>query len=893
MTIKIYPGQMPSHPIEQHPWKGTISDWFAAAGIDYGAHDVQPVTLTVDGEEVPVSEWATTTVTNAQIVEIRPKPFGAVGKLISKVFNFLFGWLMPKTGGSRNDPGQGKQLQSAEGKANTAKLNQTVPELFGHFIRYPDYLVPPRRYFAEPRVQNLEMLLCIGPGQYEIDLNTLKIGNTPLQSMEGAEFTIHPPGADLSAVEMAQNWYPSPEVGGTSAGTAGLDLTASPDSSIAPTGTSFVLSGGGVITSDADFPSSWGVGTAMSLLLQQPVTVTLVNASVDPEDPQMVNEIEGDWREIAPEIGQQLNVSGAYTGSATVRSVSVDSNGYGKISLLVWSDEAEGEWIPLDSLPLGSQNMALSRAGRVYAVQSVSGTNVTLVAQGVTAWAGFAPRTVSAAQAQWDVQPDTVYGEQAGPFVLLPASETTTTFDVDFFFPQGLHYIDEGGNVLNRSVGVSIDYRSAGGGAWQSLSKTYTLATLDQVGFTERINVGAAIRPEVRIRRRGARSSSTQVQDVIQWYAARSLLPAPTSYPWTTLSLRVRGLGQIAASSENQVNLEATRILPTLQPNGAWGAPVPTRDISAALWYVCSTIGYGMDNIDMSELVRLHNLWTSRGETFDAVLDEMTVQQSIEAAFAAGMAELTIEDGRIKPVREVVRTVAEQSYSAQNTLPGGIRRAFTVPRPDDNDGVEVEFQDESDGWATDTVQCMLPGSLGLRLEKIKLQGVTDRTRAWRIGMRRAREQRYRRWSYTFGTELDALNSSYGGFVSLVNDQSAILEQMQAGPGGLALLHVTEPLRWKAGQPHVVALRRPDGSVAGPWPAMPGGDDYELLAPIPEEQWPLISLKQEPPHVYFGPQSAWTWLALVRSVKSTNGTCQVQAVNYDPRVYEDDNAAPSD
>jgi len=892
MTIKIYPGQMPSQPIEQHPWVGTIGGWFEAAGIDYAAHDVQPVTLSVDGVEVPASEWATISVTNDQVVDIRPKPFGAVGKLIGKVFNLLFGWLMPKAAGARNDPGQGKQLQSAEGKANTAKLNQTVPELFGRFIRYPDYLVPPRRRFAEPRAQHLEMLLCIGPGQYQIDPASIKIGNTPLGSMEGAEFAIHAPGADLSAVEMAQNWYPSPEIGGTSAGTAGLDLTATADTSIAPVGSSFVLAGGGVITSDADFPASWGEGTAMSLLLQQPVAVTRINASGDDDNPQFMNEIEGDWLEISPLVGQQLNVSGAYTGSATVRSVSVDATGYGKLTLMVWSDGGEGEWIPLNTLPLGTQYMAVSRAGRVYVVQSVNGVSVTLAAQGVTGWPGFAPRTISAAQAQWDVQPDTVFGEQAGPFVLLPAAEATSTFEVDFFFPQGLHYIDNGGNVLSRSVGVSIDYRAAAGGPWQSLSRTYTQATLDQVGFTERINLGAAIRPEVRIRRRGARSSSTQVQDVIQWYAARCLLPAPVSYPWTTISVKVRGLGQIAASSENQVNLEAMRILPTLQADGSWGPPAPTREISSALGYMCGTIGYGMDSIDVAELLRLNDIWTSRGETFDAVLDEMTVQQAIEAAFAAGMAELTIEDGRIKPVREGIRTLPEQSYSAQNTLPGGIRRAFTSPRPDDNDGVEVEFQDEADGWATATVQCVLPGSPGLRLEKFKLLGVTSRARAWRIGMRRARELRYRRWTYTFGTELDALNSSYGSFVSLVNDQSAILEQIQTGAGGQALLHVSEPLRWKAGQPHVVAFRRPDGSVAGPWPATPGDDDYELLTPIPQEQWPTISLKQEPPHVYFGPENAWSWPALMRSVKSSNGTCQAQAVNYDPRVYLDDDATPT-
>ena len=889
MTIHIYPGQRPSKAIESHPWQGTVAAWFAAAGIDYEQWEVQPVSVSVDGVPVAMELWPETVVTNEQVVAIRPNPFGFVYAAYALVAAlFLYTYLnKPKVPG-RNDPGQGLQLQTADGKANVAKLNQTVPELFGNFIRYPDYLVPPRRRFDGPRAQNLEMLLCMGPGRYQIDPSLVKIGNTPLVSMEGAELTVHPPGADLTLVEMAQNWYPAPEVGGTSAGTAGLDLTATAETNIYPTGTSFVLVGGGVITSNVAFPSSWGVGTAMSLMFRQAVTITRINAG-NLENPIYVNELEGDWREISPVVNQMLNASGVVSGSVRVRSVAVNGAGFGKITLSRFVSGDPGAWTPIGDLPLGSQGISVSRAGQVYVVDAVNGTQVTVSAQGVSGWNGFAPRTVT--NSVWGVQPGTVYGEQAGPFVLLPAAEKTNTFEVDFFFPQGLHYINESGDVLSRSVGVAIEYRDAAGGAWQSLSKVYTLATLDQVGFTERITVGTAIRPEVRIRRRGARASSTQVQDVIQWYAARCRLPAPTSYPWTTISVKVRGLGQIAASSENQINLEATRMLPTLQADGTWGPVVATRDVSAAVWYICSTIGYGIDSVDIQELQRLHSIWTARGETFDAVLDETTVQQAIEAAFASGMADLTLENGKIFPVRDGIRTTAEQSYSAQNVI-DGIRRQFTAHRSDDNDGVEVEFQDETDGWATATVRCVLPDSLGLKLEKIKLQGVTDRTRAWRIGMRRAREQRYQRWSYTFSTELDALNSTYGGFVTLVGDQSAILEQISAAPAGAARLHVTEPLRWKVGDTHVVAFRRPDGSIAGPWPATPGDDEYELFAPIPQNEWPLITLKQEPPHVYFGPENAWHWPALVRSVKpGSNDTCAVQAANYDPRLYEDDDSSP--
>lgn len=52
--------------------------------------------------------------------------------------------------------------------------------------------------------------------------------------------------------------------------------------------------------------------------------------------------------------------------------------------------------------------------------------------------------------------------------------------------------------------GVEIQYRDyAAGGAWQSVVKWYTDATMDQIGYTERIALPYAMRPQVRVRRRG------------------------------------------------------------------------------------------------------------------------------------------------------------------------------------------------------------------------------------------------------------------------------------------------------------------------------------------------------------------------------------------------------
>jgi hypothetical protein len=144
--------------------------------------------------------------------------------------------------------------------------------------------------------------------------------------------------------------------------------------------------------------------------------------------------------------------------------------------------------------------------------------------------------------------------------------------------------------------------------------------------------------------------------------------------------------------------------------------------------------------------------------------------------------------------------------------------------------------------------------------------------------------------------MDALNSRYLSYVPLIDEsseysQSAILLHAQA-VGGQALLRVSEPMRWHAGQTHVVAYRDPEGKLVGPFSAAPGPDEYSVLADMPEP-YPVITLKREPPHVYFGTSAQWSFPALITGVTPQGmENVSVSAEDYHPAVYDDDNASPS-
>ena len=106
--------------------------------------------------------------------------------------------------------------------------------------------------------------------------------------------------------------------------------------------------------------------------------------------------------------------------------------------------------------------------------------------------------------------------------------------------------------------------------------------------------------------------------------------------------------------------------------------------------------------------------------------------------------------------------------------------------------------------------------------------------------------------------------------------------------------MSEPLRWKSGESHVLAIRRPDGTATRPLLALAGDTPNQVIATIQPEDVPTVTMRQELPHVFFGPENGWRWDAIIKSVRmGANDQCTVQAVNYDDRIYADDDSGPFD
>lgn len=1023
-TIEVYPSQLPGEPLERHQVDGgTLDDWLRAKCPSYGPDTARRVVASVGGVVVPPEGWGSLQLDGCT-VQLRPLPGGFIGDIFQAVLN-LFSPILSlfrakQSNRSSANSASGNRLLEASVEANVAKLNGVIPELAGRHRVYPDYLVQARRYFVSPNRQGLDVLLCIGRGEFDIDAAQVRIGETAVSELPGVvSYQIFGPGQDVSGNVASRNWYNAPEVGNT-VGSAGLRLLAGgagtpraeassfiiDASSIAiPAGagvapqdwdvghivaivarirTVEVVDGGGFfqnrnrdyvrgsfgdlalapgdvlliyglndgqyrvnsVTNSVSVPGSASTVTAVKVApleyLAAPITMTIGSYSVTLDDDyadhdDLVAAINAQIggavashasgvvtiTEQSPFSGANIALGGYYDmvfGAAPIYVTGVATQSYDELTLDVWLgavDESGGitfSWQKAASLPPGVfGNVEIQKArdrGGVYSATEyritshITGTildgsgNPVIATIGWNfqrlrpdgsddpAWAGFVA-DAETPLVTITLDSSSIVGGWLGPFKATPRNEQAAWLEVDVFAPQGMGYINDDGDIEARTKSWELQWRS-NGGAWVSQQFSVAGQSRDQVGYTHAINLGASrVNVEVRMRRLGAEQTGVKDMDRLEWYGLRALLPAPASYPGvTTMALRVQGSDAIASNTENQINLVATRKL-----GGA-----ASRSIEAWVRHVCDDIGYSVDDIDTEELARLGDIWDARGDWFDAVFgDQSTVKEVLAMALRVGYSELSIDGGRIRPVRDEPRGPDfEHMYTPEN-MTDGLKRQFTSYDPDDHDGVDVEYTDAGT-WETETVECRLPGDAGTRVKKITADGVTDRTRAWRLGMRERRVDAYRRKQFAFSTEWDALNSRYLSYCALADDvpgygRSALVFGYEATSEGCEITS-SEPLPWQVGVDHVVALRRPDGTLCGPFPATRLADNRMSLA-TDLDFTPVTDGAVEPTHLLFGASTRWSYPALVTEISPAGATVDVTAVNYDERVYADDDNSPPD
>ena len=1014
--IEFYPNKL-SNTAPLGTWKTdrrmSIEEWLKSLAPSYERRDSPPISVVLNDEVIEQHLWHKVKFKPADLLQIYREPKGtdpfSITFALFKGAKAVLKSIMPKMPGMPSSAGtqQGDPLTEASAKGNKVKLGDPVRQVAGHQRVYPSYLAQPRRYFVSPRDQRVEMILLVGEGEYDMPVPKRKVGETPLISLGAdAVVTAYGPGADLSGDPAHINWFNVPEVGASSSGSAGLELTMATDltRSAVASAYQFVDDTISVPSGSGQFPADWSNGIIIRVLA--PYTYTVIDGGAGRDI------IRGPLEMLNPTAGMLIEVAGANAGLYVVNSYTPYSPGVpanpGTASTLTGSaapsrydfdvtplsfslvrgastypitlntattdltglvsalntllsgtpfqaQQSSGllrfvELTPfagqaitataastiLGSSPVGSTGTATTSAipeqpaemtldydggspvvglalgqglatigprGLRYRITAFSTSLLEverLTSSGSTdaGWPGFnAMQTVNGLIT---LDASNLQGGYRGPFACCPENEKVTELEWSVTYANGLCGIGREGQIYEIPTYYVFEYRDMDvSGAWTQLQYMNVGGSLDAQGFTERITLPYAMRAEARIRKqyvdRPGRIND-EARDDATWTDLRGRMQnSPTSYPGlTVITCNIRGGDRLSAQSESQVSVEATRILPLME-----GGTGPSRDIVPWCIYQLKQRGYTDDDLDLPEWQAFHNTCVARGDTYDETLDStITVKDMINNALACGFGELVTFRGLLRPVRDSARAAFDvtygpktQTYSPQN-MTKMLKISGAMPSINDFDGVDVEYFSR-ETWAWETVECRWPGDLGTKVEKIKMPGISDETRAWRIGMRRRGHQKFRTDIYTWETEMDGSNSGYLSFAAVADDapkrcQSAILLAFEVTGSG-TLLTSSEPLDFSAGGEHRIGVRKLDGTLSGPWTATQV-DPYTVLVDAldftPEVDGPL-----EPPHILFGPASRWAYPVLVTSSDPANGNTAMKGMPYDARVYTYDDQFP--
>ena len=517
-------------------------------------------------------------------------------------------------------------------------------------------------------------------------------------------------------------------------------------------------------------------------------------------------------------------------------------------------------------------------------------------------------------------------GDWVGPFTANPAETEAGHIGIDVVFARGLYYANDGGGLDARSAQWEVQARAIDDdglavGDWVMLgTESYSAATNSALRLSTKYAVAPG-RYEVRMIRLDTIDTSSRAGHELRWGALRAYLEGAPEFGQeagsggaatgiqgvTLLAVKMRATDNLSQRSSRMINCVVTRRLPVWDPVAGWSAPQPTRSIAWA-FADAGRASYGAKladaRIDLAALHALDQVWTERGDTFDGVFDgAMTVWEALTRIARCGRAVPVLQGGIVRLFRDAAQTLPVAMFGPRNIAKGSFKIQYIMPGEDTADAVTVEFFNART-WKPDEITTSLPDSAAEKPAKVILFGCTDEAQAAREGLYMAADNRYRRKLVSWRTELDGLIPTYGDLVAVTHDMPRWGQgcEVVAWDEAEALLTVSEPLEWTASgveggtpdgdgndlQDHYIALRRRDGSPAGPFRvAAVEGQDRTIRVLEPLGFVPYTGTAEERSHFAFGPGEAWSAKARVIAVRPRGEQVEITAVGEDARVHEAD------
>lgn len=473
-----------------------------------------------------------------------------------------------------------------------------------------------------------------------------------------------------------------------------------------------------------------------------------------------------------------------------------------------------------------------------------------------------------------------------GPFIVNPPQMQATAIGIDILLPRGLYYANNSGGLDAKTVAFEVQARPINDkgeplGPWKTLGReTITGATLTPQRKSYRYPTEAH-RYEVQLLRTDNKDTSARAGHEIRWAGLKAYLATKPEFKGVTMvALKMKASDALAQTAVRSLNCIVTRKLRTWSPEGGWSELTPTRSIAWA-YADCATSSYGGSledaRLDLAALYAYDQTWKSRSDNFDGVFDQrMTVWEGLTKIARVGRAVPYLQGGILRILRDEPKSLPVALFGPRSIVKGSLKVHYVMPSSEAATSITVQYFSHQT-WKSDEVTVSLDENVSYKAAKVTLFGCTDERQAKREAFYMAASNRYRRRIVTFTSEAEGLIPTYGDLIAITHDLPSW------GQGGEIIacegrrLTTSEPLKWKQGQEHCIALRRKDGGTSGPWRVQKGDEPNTVILLEPLDMIPYIGLKAERTHYAFGAIDAWSVKARVLSIKPRSELMELTAV----------------
>lgn len=426
-----------------------------------------------------------------------------------------------------------------------------------------------------------------------------------------------------------------------------------------------------------------------------------------------------------------------------------------------------------------------------------------------------------------EVSGQTITTDFLGGFVANASGSTATALAVDMTFPSGCFNINtDNGNLLSNSVEVkaearAVDAAGAPAGDWFSLfDKTYTFATRSPQRVTEKITVAEG-RYEVRVWRTEPESSGTSGSNSIIWSGLRAFINGPSSFPVSTVAIRIKANDQLSQNSAKKFGVLCTRMLPVW--NGSSFVTQATRNPAWAFYDAATDTTYGAgrppSKVDFQGVFDLATAADTRADTFDFRFSTATsAPEAFDTILKVTRARHRWSGDMLSVVRDEWSDTPRMLLTDREIVRGSLSLDYSLNTDDSADAVIVEYLDENT-WAPAEVQYPVNSQTftATQPSRIRLDGVVNRAQAHREAAFYYLCSQLRRVAVTLDTEHDGRMLGFGSRIRVQTE----LPQSWGYAGAVTAFDGTRTLTldpaptWTAGATHYIAIRDKTGRQFGP------------------------------------------------------------------------------